>query len=485
MQTFQLLSSDLIEHVFSFMPYVERLEMKTTCKALSRCKSIQSKVDLSQSPWPRENGYMYDSKFIKFLQTNTLPAIEYLDISNCHRLTDIALEPLLNLHNLKILNLTYCESITSMGIYYISRLPYLEELYITGCHHIEDDGLLHISTLASLKILHFSDAPSITDDGIACISSNLLHLQELYISGHNLTENSFRHIATSPQLDTLRLEYDENNPIINLSHLEKLKSLRQIIYHTDVSGSFIYDELLISVSVLTQLRVLKMSKCDELTDTGVQSLSLLIQLQVLELNCCYSITDVSLLTLPISLKSLAITHNQNITNHGLCVLARLTKLYILSLEGLGSLNSNGIQRIITLKRLQALNLSWCSNITNATLLLLANLSNLTHLYIDDCFNITKNTLLELTGHLKKLEIVCNRTLASSLFTQINDFNDVQFIAKYYIIGNRYYLISKRLQPAILELTDIKFGKIWHNIIENELPELTFRSNTERQCKILL
>jgi len=275
-QKSQLLSlnTDLIEHVFSFLPYIERIDFQKLCKALSNCKSIEHKVDLSQ---PNEISHSSnDNKistriFTNILQTIVLSTVKFLNLTNCYRLTDIALQSFSQLYNLKALNLTGCECLTSVGLSYISKLPKLTELYTSGYSEFEDDKLLQISNIISLKILHLDEMPLATDDGIYHICSKLTQLQELYIPhGPHITETSILHISELPQLVHLQLVYDEDYPLINLQHLKKINSLRQITYNlNEYSESFLSDEVLQSLSAVTQLRELILVKCDELTDVGV------------------------------------------------------------------------------------------------------------------------------------------------------------------------------------------------------------------------
>ncbi|XP_076125508.1 F-box and leucine-rich repeat protein 13 [Alosa pseudoharengus] len=139
----------------------------------------------------------------------SLKNISYLDISDCVRVSDVGLRCFtdspsvaklkeFNLSNCRVsdivvvrivqrcsmlttLNLAYCESLTDVGIEFLSNSRCLVCLDMTGCH-MQDKGLTAIGQIQCLKKLSISECLWITDIGIEMFCRRAKLLEDFDIS---------------------------------------------------------------------------------------------------------------------------------------------------------------------------------------------------------------------------------------------------------------------------------------------------------------
>ncbi len=112
-----------------------------------------------------------------------LPKLEHLRIRG-HGIGDAAVESVLNLKRLKILNLPRAD-FTDSGLARLQELPELDLLRF-GSLNVTDAGIESLRSFPSLKRLHLIDVP-ISDAGLAKLAE-IEALQSLYIDGGNIND---------------------------------------------------------------------------------------------------------------------------------------------------------------------------------------------------------------------------------------------------------------------------------------------------------
>ncbi|MDA0835430.1 MAG: hypothetical protein O2955_10895 [Planctomycetota bacterium] len=216
--------------------------------------------------------------------------------------------------------------ITDGGLLHLKGLKHLESLNLEGTQ-FGDEGLRHVAAMTQLKVLKLQRT-KITDAGLKSLES-LRHLEILDLDATSVTSNEIRSLASLKKLRGLdlsfthvsddglvhlrnltNLEYLNIGPggqirlhigdsaVTNLANLTKmrwlslrgskisndgLKALRKMkhLEYLDVSSTAISDEGLKHLSGLTELRVLSLDNCENITGTGFvhfQGLSQLLEL---------------------------------------------------------------------------------------------------------------------------------------------------------------------------------------------------------------
>lgn len=73
--------------------------------------------------------------------------LQVLDISRCHRLTNLAFSALSQCLNLKTLKASYLDQVNDAGLRALSTQGALESMEIRGCPSISDEGLIALVSL--------------------------------------------------------------------------------------------------------------------------------------------------------------------------------------------------------------------------------------------------------------------------------------------------------------------------------------------------
>lgn len=127
------------------------------------------------------------------------PALEYLGLQDCQRLTDEALKHVADgLPSLKIINLSFCVSITDGGLKHIAKMQSLRELNLRACDNISDIGIAYLTEGGSKVLtLDVSFCDKIGDQALTHISQGLFHLKSLSLSACTITDDGLTQITKS------------------------------------------------------------------------------------------------------------------------------------------------------------------------------------------------------------------------------------------------------------------------------------------------
>ncbi|MBT5124384.1 MAG: hypothetical protein HOM32_07285, partial [Planctomycetaceae bacterium] len=159
----------------------------------------------------------------------TAEGLTELDLSGCHRLSDMGLSHVAKLTQLKSLDLTRCHRITEQGIASISRLEHLTSLNISSTRVQLPKVYALLQHLPELTKLEVKDIRGFTSVGL----QKLTRLTYLDISntGGNLTDAELVPLAPLTLLKYLNLNgsrvwgANRNVTDAGLKHLEGMTSL--------------------------------------------------------------------------------------------------------------------------------------------------------------------------------------------------------------------------------------------------------------------
>ncbi|KAI8142981.1 hypothetical protein BJV82DRAFT_515726 [Fennellomyces sp. T-0311] len=120
----------------------------------------------------------------------TLRHLEWLDLSNCRKITNQGIRRLLEQNpRIKHLTLSYCKNLTDQAMYYFAKYATddLESLNLQRCTKITDQGFVHWfneapHAFARLRTLDLTDCSFLTDKAIAHLVVAAPYLENLSLS---------------------------------------------------------------------------------------------------------------------------------------------------------------------------------------------------------------------------------------------------------------------------------------------------------------
>lgn len=139
----------------------------TGVQALGLCTGL-SKVDLSRCPQITRQGIVY---------LRNLFNLTYLDLSSNLQVDDKGVTPLCDLPRLSTLNLART-AITDVGLSHIGDMPALLYLDLSNCERITDRGLSHLRRLKKLAYLNVSGCKRLTQNGISRLARSGLFIMQ-------------------------------------------------------------------------------------------------------------------------------------------------------------------------------------------------------------------------------------------------------------------------------------------------------------------
>lgn len=178
------------------------------------------------------------------------------------------------------LDLRGCQ-ISDQATVVIARFTELRALRLNGKNgntNISDDGLKALAACKSLKVLALDDLTFVGTDGLAALTG-LKELEELYVAGTIVDDDSCKLIAGFPQLKKLRLARNQVSDA-GLETLSACSSLEEL----DLSeASLITDAGMPHLAKLRELKKLNLWRV-QITDEGALMLAPLTKLEWLNLD---------------------------------------------------------------------------------------------------------------------------------------------------------------------------------------------------------
>ncbi|KAF2767773.1 ubiquitin ligase complex F-box protein [Teratosphaeria nubilosa] len=292
--------------------------------------------------------------------------IERLTLTNCSKLTDVSLQPLIDGNrSLLALDVTGLDQLTDRTMITVAdHCLRLQGLNVSGCKKITDASITAIAkSCRHLKRLKFNGCSQLTDTSLMTVAAHCSALLEIDCHAlTNIESPSVTALLTScPHLREMRL-----------AHCMKLNdsAFLNIPYNPDMPYSF------------DSLRILDLTDCNELGDKGVERImETCPRLRNLIMAKCRNITDRAVLAITKLGKNLHYIHL------GHC--ARITDL---SVEALAK----------ACNRIRYIDLACCSNLTDNSIMKLAGLPKLKRIGLVKCAGITDRSIyaLAMMGEMK-------------------------------------------------------------------------------------
>lgn len=286
------------------------------------------------------------------VKTNTSGSATDIDLHKIS-LSDETLSSLTNLKSLQVLNLADTSfsdeslsilegvspglisldlrgcPISDKATTVITRFANLKALRFNGKNGqtgISDDGVRSLAACKSLKVLALDELTFVGTDGLAALTG-LKDLQELYVGGTIVDDDSCRVIASFPNLRKLRLSRDQ----VSDAGLEILSDCSQLEELDLSEDSLISDAGMASVAKLKALKKLNLWRV-QISDAGVLMLAPLVNLDWLNLD------------------------NTKLSDAGLSALSDMTKLSFLHL-GSTQITADGAPALFHLTTLKDLKIT--------------------------------------------------------------------------------------------------------------------------------
>lgn len=314
--------------------------------------------------------------------------IERLTLTNCTKLTDVSLLPLISGNrSLLALDITGLDQVTNQTMMVVAdNCLRLQGLNVTGCRKLEDSAIMAIAkSCRHLKRLKFNNCTQLTDSAIMTVAAHSSHLLEIDLYGlQNLESPAVTALLTScPQLREMRL-----------AHCSRLddSAFLDLPHDPDMPISF------------DALRILDLTDCGELGDKGVERIiQTCPRLRNLILAKCRQITDravFAITKLGKNLHYIHLGHCARITDTSVEALAKAcNRIRYIDLACCSNLTDNSVMKLANLPKLKRIGLVKCAGISNQSIFSLAigevknnkrvnGVSVLERVHLSYCTNLT-------------------------------------------------------------------------------------------------
>ncbi|KAF5734757.1 LRR receptor-like serine/threonine-protein kinase GSO1-like [Tripterygium wilfordii] len=145
--------------------------------------------------------------------------LSYLNVADCHRITNSALWALTGMTCLREIDISRCMKVTDAGIKHLLSISTLEKLRISETG-LTADGVALLSSLKNLSVLDLGGLP-VTDLALSSLQV-LTRLQYLDLWGSKISDKGASMFRTFPKLSFLNLAWTSVTKVPNLSSLESL-----------------------------------------------------------------------------------------------------------------------------------------------------------------------------------------------------------------------------------------------------------------------
>lgn len=286
--------------------------------------------------------------------------IERLTLTNCSKLTDLSLQPLID-HNraLLALDVTSLDQLTDITMLTVAdNCLRLQGLNVTGCKKLTDTSIAAIAkNCRHLKRLKFNNCIQLTDASILTVADHSRHLLEIDLCG-------LQHIE-SPSITAL-LSSCTHLREMRLAHCSRITdaAFLDIPYNPDMPRTF------------DALRIMDLTDCNELGDKGVEKIiQSCPRLRNLILAKCRQITDravFAITKLGKNLHYIHLGHCNRITDVSVEALAKsCNRIRYIDLACCANLTDNSVTKLAGLPKLKRIGLVKCAGITDRSIYALA------------------------------------------------------------------------------------------------------------------
>lgn len=312
-----------------------------------------------------------------FRSLDSLTQLEHLSLSGCNPVNDVVASRISTLPHLVHLELPRCTYVLDACVFQLVSLRQLRVLDLSHTQ-VTNSGLAHMSAFCELRRLILRSCKKVSDEGIPQLAP-LEHLEELNLSGCALiTNDGVKWFAVKKDLAGQCCEWSQLR-ILDLSDCKQI---------TDAS--------LQDIASLGDLQQLNLSGCPEISDDGLAHLLPLVHLRVLRLKHCTKIRDRGLECMSLArLSCLDLRECDQITDVGIRKLAAASQhLEELDVGACWRLTDEAVLALLSMPRLRLLNLNLCS-VTDESAQLLALFPQLRQVSLIGCPRITETSLADL------------------------------------------------------------------------------------------
>ncbi|KAG8374464.1 hypothetical protein BUALT_Bualt11G0134900 [Buddleja alternifolia] len=306
-------------------------------------------------------------------------SLKMLDLSSCQSLSHIGLSSLTNAAVcLRQLIFSYGSRVDLALADSLQHLSMLQAIKLDGCQ-VTCSGLKAIGNWCiSLKELSLSKCRGLTDEGLSSLVTKHTDLRKLDITCcRKISHVSLAHITNScTSLISLKMESCTSIPA---EAFVLIGQRRLFLEELDLTDNEIDDEGLKSISRCSNLSILKLGICLDITDEGLIHIGMCCsKLKELDLYRSAGITDSSILAIARGcpgLEMINIAYCKFITDCSLMSLSKCSKLNTIENRGCPLITSLGLTSVaMGCKQLSKLDIKKCHNIDDAGMIPLAHFS---------------------------------------------------------------------------------------------------------------
>ncbi|KAF1843004.1 RNI-like protein [Cucurbitaria berberidis CBS 394.84] len=373
---------------FDYSSLIKRLNLSAlgnevsdgTLKPLSGCKRVE-RLTLTNCT------KLTDLSLVAMLEDNR--SLLALDVTNVDATTDKTMFALAQ-HAVRLqgLNITNCKKITDESLEAVARnCRHLKRLKLNGCSQLSDKSIIAFARNCRYILeIDLHDCKNLADESITTLITEGPNLRELRLAHcWRITDQAFLRLPSDATYESLR--------ILDLTDCGELQDsgVQKIVYAAPRLRNLVLakcrnitDRAVLAITRLGKnLHYIHLGHCSRITDTGVaQLVKLCNRIRYIDLACCTNLTDASVMQLAMLPKLKRI---------GLVKCAAITDRSILALAKPKQVGSGGP---IAPSVLERVHLSYCTNLTLAGIhALLNNCPRLTHLSLTGVQAFLRDDLL--------------------------------------------------------------------------------------------
>jgi len=337
---------------------IHRCPSSVTCDSLTsiakRCQKL-THVELLECSF-------VDDAAVEVLVTWHTHTLTHISLEGSPKVTNKTLKALSVLPGLIYLNMSFCESVSDIGVELVPRT--LNTLRCNGCRKLTDKLIAGCKGLPmGLTDLDLGSCERITDSGVAVLLARcrdmkrlclhecphvtkvppLATLEELYLGGTSVTGDAVASLAVCPKLRVLNVWGCSSMTDTSLSTLSNTLEELTVSFCDRISDATLQ-------CLGSTLKVLNCSGCPLVTDVGVISLGQ--SLRSLRLDACRQITDVSLTHLASQCPQLRELHCRGcelLTDKGLTGLKQCPVLAAVTFAGCPLVSRGAVKGLVGVK----------------------------------------------------------------------------------------------------------------------------------------
>ncbi|RLN66309.1 hypothetical protein BBP00_00002279 [Phytophthora kernoviae] len=204
--------------------------------------------------WNLANQQDLDDSWFDDIPQETWEYLKNIDVSGCHQLQQLGSEwgrPIVEMPGLIVASFQDCTALTKEAIEGLQLSTKLTVLNLSGCNNLDDDCVEALGSLTQLKSLELAGCRNLTDQGL-------------------------KRMAQMPKLEKLRLARCMR---LTDEAFDGLALQFPVLRELDVANCRLSERALQKICYLTNLEVLVIRGCQDISDDGMSFLTSLTNLK--------------------------------------------------------------------------------------------------------------------------------------------------------------------------------------------------------------